>query len=175
MKRSLLGLTFVLVASAMLAAPAAAQTSASDNIQVTGTVAGPISVAAGNDLAFGVIIPGLARTILPSDPGAGTFTVSGQSGAGVQLTFPGLPTVLSNGTPADDIPLTLSLVYNTSNSLVGGTTINPAVVIDPTTTLSADPTGVLYVFLGGTVTPAGAQTPGDYSNTFTLTAAYVNN
>jgi len=175
MKRSLLGLTLVLAASAMLASPAMAQVSASDNIQVTGTVAGPLSVAGGNDLVFGVIIPGLARTILPSDPGAGTFLVSGQSGAGVQLTFPGLPTVISNGTPADDIPLTLSLVYNTANVPTGGTTINPAVTLNPTTALSTDATGVLYIFLGGTVTPAGAQTPGGYTNTFTLSAAYVNN
>jgi hypothetical protein len=173
MKRSLLGLTFVLAASAMLAAPAMAQVSASDNIQVTGTVAGAISVTRGNDLTFGVIIPGLSRTINPWDPGAGTFTVSGQSGAGVQLTFPSTPVVMT-GTGLD-IPLGLQLVYNTANDPTGGSTIDPVATPNPITTLSSDATGVLYVFLGGTVTPDGAQAPGNYSATFTLSAAYVNN
>jgi hypothetical protein len=173
MNRSLLGLAFLLVTSAMLAAPAAAQVSASDNIQVTGTVAGPIAVTAGNDLAFGVIIPGLARTINPWDPGAGTFTVSGQSGAGVQLTFPSTPVVMT-GTGID-IPLGLQLVYNTANDPSGGSTIDPVATPNPITTLSSDATGLLYVFLGGTVTPDAAQVPGSYSATFTLSAAYVNN
>jgi hypothetical protein len=173
MKRSLLGLTFVLVASAMLAAPAAAQVSATSTIQVTGTVAGAISVTGGNPLQFGVIIPGLARTITPASPSAGTFTVGGQSGAGVQLTFPALPTVMTG--PGVDIPLGLALVYHTANDPTGGTTIDPAVTTNPITALSTDNPGVLYVFLGGTVTPDGAQAPGSYSATFTLTAAYVNN
>jgi len=173
MKRTLLGLAFVLAVSAMLAAPASAQVTASDNIAVTGTVAGALSVTGNSDLLFGIIIPGLARTILPSDPGAGTFTVNGQLGASVALTFPSLPTALQNGTPGDDIPLTLSLVYNTVNNATTGTTINPALTT-PTTALDAT-SGNLYIFLGGTVTPVGAQTPGGYSNTFTLQAAYVNN
>ncbi|MDH4044925.1 MAG: DUF4402 domain-containing protein [Gemmatimonadota bacterium] len=173
MKRTLLGLAVVLAAAAMLAAPASAQVTASDNIAVTGTVAGGLTVTGGNDLLFGIIIPGLARTIAPTDPGAGTFLVNGEPGASVQLTFPSLPTAIGNGTPADDIPLTLSLVYNTANNAATGTTIDPSVTT-PTTSLEAV-SGDLYIFLGGTVTPAAAQTPGGYTNTFTLQAAYVNN
>lgn len=173
MKRTLLGIAFGLAVSAMLAAPASAQVTASDNIAVTGTVAGGLTVTGGNDLLFGIIIPGLARTIAPTDPGAGTFLVNGEPGASVQLTFPGLPTAIGNGTPADDIPLTLSLVYNTANNAATGTTIDPSVTT-PTTSLEAV-SGDLYIFLGGTVTPAAAQTAGAYTNTFTLQAAYVNN
>jgi hypothetical protein len=173
MKRGLIGLTMGFAVAAMSTAPAAAQTTASDAIQVTGTVAGALTVTGSSDLQFGIIIPGLARTILPSDPGAGTFLVSGQPGASVQLTFPTLPTFIGNGTPADDIPLALSLVYNTVNNATTGTTVDPSATT-PTTSLEAV-SGNLYIFLGGTVTPAGAQTPGAYANTFTLQAAYVNN
>jgi len=173
MKRSVISLAFGLAVAAMLAAPASAQTTASDNIQVTGTVAGALTVTGGNDLQFGIIIPGLARTIQPTDPGAGTFVVNGEGGASVQLTFPALPTFIGNGTPADNIPLALSLVYNTVNDATTGTTINPSVTT-PTTALEAV-SGDLFIFLGGTVTPAGAQAAGAYTNTFTLQAAYVNN
>ena len=173
MKRILLGLAVAYAALAVSATPAAAQTTASDAIQVTGTVAGALTVAAGNDLVFGVIIPGLARAVLPTDPGAGTFLVNGEPGAGVQLTFPALPTEITG--PGADIPLTLSLVYNTANDATTGTTIDPSTVT-PTTALSAGVGGGdLFIFLGGTVSPAVGQTAGSYANTFTLQAMYVNN
>ncbi|HEX5633960.1 MAG TPA: hypothetical protein VFX50_12065, partial [Gemmatimonadales bacterium] len=58
---------------------------------------------------------------------------------------------------------------NTSNLPTGGTSFTPSASAQ-SATFSAG--GALWVFLGGTVTPATNQLPGLYTGTVTLTAVY---
>jgi len=143
----------------------------SASIGASATVATPLTVTAGQALAFGSVFPTFTRTILPTDATSGSFTLAGQAGAQVALTFT-LPANLTFG--ANNLPVTYSTTaaaHNVTNSRVGATTINPATVNNA---LLDAGTGNLYVFIGGAVTPA-AQPAGSYVGTITLAAAYTGN
>ena len=68
------------------AATAEAQTP-SASIQATATVLSALSVAAGNNLVFGNVTPGVNKTIAITDGGAGTFTVTKAASSGVTLSL----------------------------------------------------------------------------------------
>ena len=71
------GAIFGLVLATAAAVTAQAQNNASDN--VTASVQQPITVTAGNPLAFGNVFPGKAATVAVTSASAGTFTVAGQA------------------------------------------------------------------------------------------------
>lgn len=143
----------------------------SATIQATATVQTPLTVTGTADLAFGNVFPGLAKTVAPADGTSGRFTVLGQTGAEVSLTFPGLP---ANLTGAGNLPIgTYTGVHNNTNATAGGTGFTPSAastlaVLDATT-------GNRFVFLGATVTPAVAQAPGAYTGTITMNVVYTGN
>jgi hypothetical protein len=74
---------------------------------------------------------------------------------------------------------TLPIVYgataaghNTTNNPAGATTFDPSA---GATTLIGSPVATLFVWIGGTVQPAGAQASGLYTGTVTLQATYTGN
>jgi hypothetical protein len=67
----------IVLATFGLAAPLAAQNSASAS--VTATVQQPITVTKNNDLSFGSVFPGLDKPIAVTAGGAAKFTVAGQA------------------------------------------------------------------------------------------------
>lgn len=157
-----------LAVAALLAglAPVAMAQSNSGSITATAIVQQPISVTGAVNLSFGNVFPGVAATVALTDAGAGRFDVAGQANAPVTLAFTTLPGNLASG--ANNLPIVFTSGYNPSNSAAGATSFAPG--SGATTALSG--TGTLFVFLGGTVTPAVNQAAGTYTGTITLQVTY---
>ncbi len=147
------------------AVTAEAQTSA--NIQATATVLSAVTVTGANDLTFGNVTPGVAKTVGIADAGAGRFDITKAASQGVTLSFT-LPTDLSDGT--NNLPIgSWTGGWNTSATPAGATTFTP----DAAGTNTAATAGTtLSVYVGATVTPAGGQAAGSYSGTVTMSAIY---
>lgn len=143
------------------------------DILATANVLQPLVVSNNlNDLDFGDVFPGVAKSIAYSDATAGQWSVNGYLGAEVQMSFT-LPANLVSG--GNNLPISFAATdagYNTANAVGGATTFDPAA--GATTNLDAG-SGDLFVWLGGTVTPAGAQPAGVYSNTVSLDVVYTGN
>jgi Domain of unknown function (DUF4402) len=131
----------------------------------------PATVLERQDLSFGVVLPGMATSITPSDPvNAGRYEIRGAKNAEVRIDFQ-LPTALvaPDGTP-------MSLTISAGD---GGYADQPNVrsqqAFDPNLPLivSLGKSGKLYLWLGGTVLPTPTQAGGDYSATITVTVAYT--
>jgi hypothetical protein len=159
-------LSAVLAAGFSLGAGALeAQTSA--NIQATATVLSAITVAAGNDLQFGNVTPGVNKTTAIADAGAGRFDVTKAANQGVTLAFT-LPTDLTDGT--NNLPIgTWTGGWNTSATPAGATAFTPSAAGTNTTATAG--TGI-FVYVGATVSPAAAQVAGSYSGTVTMSVVY---
>jgi hypothetical protein len=84
----------------------------------------------------------------------------------VNLGFTTLPTNLTFS--GNNLPVSFTSGYNGSNSAAGATGFAPG--SGAATSLSG--TGTLFVFLGGTVTPAVNQVAGTYTGTVTLQVTY---
>jgi hypothetical protein len=148
-----------------IATTAVAQSN-SASITATAVVQQPINVVGAANLAFGNVFPGVNATVPLTGAGAGRFDVTGQASAPVNLAFTALPTdlvLLSN-----NLPVSFTAGYNGTNSAAGATSFAPGG--GAATSLSG--TGALFVFLGGTVTPAVNQVAGTYTGTVTLQVTY---
>jgi len=154
-----------------MSSEAQAQGSASQTIQATAVVAEGLAIANLRNLAFGTVFPGIDVTILETDATSGHFRVLGGSGAEVQLSFPALPTQLSNGGGA-----TMGVAFTaTENSTDAAGVGNVCDTATGCITNLDGTTGALHVYIGGTVSPGDPQTAGNYSATVTLNAAYTGN
>jgi hypothetical protein len=139
----------------------------SASIQATATVLSALSVAAGNNLVFGNVTPGLNKTIAITDGGAGTFTVTKAATSGVTLSFT-LPTDLASG--LNLLPIgSWSGAWNTSATTAGATAFTPSAAGSNTAVTAGTS---LTVFVGATVSPVAAQAAGNYSGTVTMSAVY---
>ena len=147
------------------AATLEAQTSA--DIQATATVLSAVTVTAGNDLQFGNVTPGVAKTIGIADAGAGRFDVIKAATQGVTLSFT-LPTDLTSG--VNTLPIgSWTGGWNTSATPAGATTFTPS----PAGTNTAATAGTtISVYVGATVSPAAAQVAGSYTGDVTMSVVY---
>jgi len=138
------------------------------SITATATVQSPITVTGAQNLAFGNVFPGVAKTIAYSDAtNGGHFSVAGQASTPVTYSFT-LPTNLTSS--GNNLPIASWTGYlNTANSTAGGSAITPSAT-PAGATLSAG--GALYVFVGATVTPPSNLPAGSYTGTVTLTVSY---
>jgi hypothetical protein len=161
-----IGLALVVVPASV----AQAQPNFAD-ITASATVLSPLTVSWASDLDFGNVFPGVAAAVAITDGGAGGWTVAGATGAEVTLTFT-LPANLVSG--GNNLPIAFAAGdagHNTANDPTTATTFDPAGV--ETTNLSGGAPGELWVWIGGTVTPAVNQPAGLYQNTVTLTVDYT--
>ena len=161
MKRTLflsLFLTMGLTTSAF------AQDTASGTSTVSATVVKSLSITKDNELSFGSVAQNDSVTVAVSDAEATTFTITGELGKNVTLSYNDL-TTLSDGTNtlefAKDVQQDADNSPATATNLTSGSTV----ALDATT-------GLLYVYLGGTVSATVAQVIGAYQSTFTLDANY---
>ncbi len=137
------------------------------SIQATATVQTAITVTADNPLAFGNVTPGVARTIAPSDAGAGRFSVTKAASTGLVLSFT-LPTALTSG--GNSLPIgSWSGAWNTTATPTGATSFTPSAAGYATGTVTGT---TVVVYVGGTVTPAAAQPAGAYTGSITMQAVY---
>ena len=131
----------------------------------------PIRVDGVKPLAFGLLLPGVATTVLRTDPvRAGQFNISAQPNSQIILQL-ALPTVMT-GPAGRTIPLTFGAndAGFSANEVIGSQqAFDPRVT---TVVLTNTKNGRGSVYLGGTAQPALNQQPGAYSAVITLTIAY---
>ncbi len=165
--------TRVSVATAVsLSLAAAVQAQTSGTINARAIVRQPITITAGQDLDFGIVLQGTPRTIAETAAAAGRFDATGTASANVNVNFT-LPANLVSG--ANNLPIgTWTGCYNQTAAVnsSGCTTIASMAGTTATTFGNVAGAGRLWVFVGATVSPAAAQAVGTYTNTVTLTLTY---
>ena len=129
---------------------------------------GPVSaqVTAERNLVFGVVTSGTTTSVAKTSASAGRWRVHGILGIGSQIKFT-LPTSLAgSGAP---MPISFSAtdgVYRVNNTNPsGGTTFNPNGTLTIPVSLISD----IYLWLGGSVSPALNQAPGNYTGSVVVT------
>ncbi|MGD9522886.1 MAG: DUF4402 domain-containing protein [Gemmatimonadales bacterium] len=158
---------FPMLAAAMLLG-AGAVSAQSASITARANVFTPLVVTGAQDLDFQNVFPGAAKTVGVAAPSAGRFDITGQANAPVSLTF-ALPTNLTNG--GNTLPIgSWTGCRNATNTATACTTLTPSATA---TNASFGAAGTMFVFVGGTVTPAPSQSAGVYTGTVQLTVAYL--
>jgi len=157
--------TAVLAACVVAASDASAQ---SANINVTATVFQAIAVTGARALDFGNVFPGVNKTIGTSAATSGRFDATGQAGANLNMTFT-LPTDLAFG--VNNLPIgSWTGCADADNDPTSGCSVFTPSASASGAAFSAG--GALFIFIGGTVSPAANQPAGTYTATATLTLAY---
>jgi len=165
--KTALNLTLSAIALMVAGAVTAQAQGVNGSITATASVQSPITVTGSQNLAFGNVFPGIAKTIAVTDPGTGLFSVTGQASTPVTYSF-ALPLNLVNG--GNNLPIgTWTGQHNTTAAPTGGTIFTPTAVAAGAT-LSG--TGTLFFYVGATVTPPNNLPAGTYTGTVTLTVSY---
>jgi Domain of unknown function (DUF4402) len=134
-----------------------------------------MTIATLQDLNFGTVIKGVPATVLPTVSTAGEWRVSGSANAFVVISFT-LPTQLTNiqALPGSTMPIsfnaTSAIWRRSTNSPAGGNLFNPAV--GAVGRLGPPPNFNMYIWLGGTVSPALTAKPGIYQGTVIVSLVY---
>lgn len=167
---------FAVLSSAVLAAPAMAQSTASTTGTGSITVIRPLTITKNADLKFGTVVrPSTgagsvvvsaagARTVAGGvvalasgdTPQAAQFTVDGEGGQSISVTIPATFT-MANGVD--------SLTVTTTNNLAGSAGAQ-------TLSNAMGSAGTLSFRVGGSVPVAATTNTGAYTGTFTVSAAY---
>ena len=130
----------------------------------TANVIETITILSGVDLAFGDIVSGTSGTVILDTANgtsgglttsgirtSGTFDVDGADGKFFTISLPTAPVLLSNG------PDTLSVsAFTDSEGGVGQIPVGAAITIG----------------IGASLTADGTESPGAYSNTYSVTVNY---
>jgi hypothetical protein len=159
-------LSLAVLALTLVGASAAQAQSA--NISATATVLTPLTLTGTANLVFGTVFPGIAKTVPAADAASGRFTILGNPGSEVSMTF-GLPANLTG--PGSLAIGTWTGEQNTTN-VTGGPTFIPSAGATLSTLSGA---GNTFLFIGATVTPSVAQAAGAYTGTVTLNVVYTGN
>lgn len=166
MRSPLSTLTALGILAAALPAVAQAQTN-NASIQATAVVQQPINVIGFAPLDFGNVFPGVNKSVAVTAATAGRFDVTGQASTPVSMSFV-LPANLSSG--GNLLPIgSWTGHHNTTASPSGGTNFTPSA---GSTAATFSGSGQLFVYVGGTVSPATNQAAGSYSGSVQLTVIY---
>jgi len=152
------------LALTLLATTAGAQAT----ISVSADVTNQLTVSGTNNLIFGAVLPGFAKTVATGASGAGKFTLTGAVNANVSITLV-LPASLINGSNSLSID-NWDGCRNTTDGFAGCEQFVPGAAAF-TTPLGSG--GVLVVFLGARVVPTASQAAGLYTGSIVMTAAYT--
>jgi hypothetical protein len=166
------------------AASAVAQT-ASASVTSTATIVTPLTAAATAPLAFGTITKGSTATIGADGAAAGGFSFSGDEADNITISIPSTLAISTTSGAGASMTVTLnrSGLRKHTASAQGSSTALDASSGSATTALSTDASGdgvnndglgQLYLWIGGAVTPTATQQRGNYTGTFTVSAAYSN-
>jgi len=136
-----------------------------------GNAGRPLSAFSRQTLDFGLLFSGTPSKVSRFDAlRAGQFELRGAKGSEIRVDL-GLPATMA-GPGGARLPLVFA---PGDGGYAQDGIIGTAAPFDPraplVTTLSGN--GRLYLFLGGTATPAAAQSAGSYSGTIIVTIAYT--
>lgn len=139
------------------------------SVRATAQVSIPIAVAGLAPLAFGQLLPGVARTVAATATSSGRLRVIARGGSTVRLTVT-FPATLARG--VETMPVDNWAVHvNTNANTAGSTPITVASGVPFDRALPAS--GRLFFFVGARVVPAPTQPAGAYTGTIVLAAAYT--
>lgn len=162
MKKTFVGALALMLPAAAVAAPGDSDTATGT---ATATVVAPIVVTHdGGALGFGSFLAGTGGTVVVDSAGAGSVTgdvafVSGSANTADSFTVEG------DANRSFTITSTGGSVSNGTENMTFTTAVSAN-----TDTLDASGLGAFTV--GGTLTVADSQAPGDYSGTYDATVAY---
>lgn len=130
-----------------------------------------ITVTRVRDLAFGPVIVGVPTRIPPSHPvRSGQYRLTAPLLTRVRFRFT-LPNQLNGPTGA-----TMPISFGATDGIAVGTASNSVpVTFDPRVqqTFQIVTSTTIFVFIGGTVSPAGTQRQGNYTGTITFTVTVL--
>ena len=135
-----------------------------------------MAVTTLRDLGFGSVVNGVATTVQPVAAGAGAWQVSGNPNAFASITFT-LPTELTNiqALPGSTMPIAFGAGAarwrRATNDPAGATPFDPAT--GATGRFGPQPNPNLYIWVGGTVSPAVTAKPGIYQGTIVVSLSYL--
>ena len=154
----------LLLPLALLVVPiASAQSSASQSATISATVISALSMTKSQDLAFGSIAQGTARTVAVTDASAAKFTIIGHASTPVTVSY----TAPANLTSASNtLPFSAIVRAHTADAPASSSALPSGGLI----TLNGSGHG--YVFLGGTLTASASQAVGAYSGSFSIRVDY---
>lgn len=148
--------------------PACAQPGASTSVSISANIIQAITITKATGLSFGTLTVGTGNhSIAPTQSNVGSFTISGQSGANVSVTFPNAVS-MSDGSGHTIAFAPAAPIWNTADSQTLGYQTFPTVTGG---TVSFSPTGELYVWFGGSVNTNGIPV-GSYSGSYTINITY---
>jgi hypothetical protein len=131
----------------------------------------PLSALSRQTLDFGTLFSGTPTRVSRFDAlRAGQFELRGVKNSEVRVDL-GLPSAL-NGPSGAKVPLQFAAGdggYARDGAIATAAPFDPRTAL--VTTLSTN--GRLYLFLGGTASPAARQAAGTYAGTVTVTIAYT--
>jgi uncharacterized protein DUF4402 len=160
-----------------LLAPALCAQAAAGQVGVDAQVIGQaITVTALRNLTFGTVLKGVPTSVLPSNAAAGAWQVQGDKNAQVSITFT-LPMVLTNiqALPGSTMPISFgaaaALWNRGANNVVGATPFDPSA--GTTGKLGPQANPFIYLWIGGTVSPAATAKPGIYTGMIVVSVAYL--
>ncbi len=138
----------------------------------------PTALAVGQlkDLQFGNVTAGVPVTINPrTNPNAGEFEIQGTRNAEVAVTLT-LPTQLSTGFWTMPVGFGVtSGCWRRAPGQAGCNFWNPNTVLVARIRNQNPPNNHLWVWIGGTASPAAAQNAGVYYGTIQMSVVYTGN
>ena len=147
------------------------------------TVQAALSILATQDLQFGSVFQGVAKSVANNDAAsAGIFTINGEPGAGIS-TYMTLPQYIATTTGDDRMNIAFR---NTDLSIDSTSNADPSTFgdgwqdVDPNNipsglVIGSDVTPHTMLFIGGRVIPSVDQAAGAYSGDIIVTVAYNGN
>jgi hypothetical protein len=151
----------------------------SATINVTATVQAPLVLTKQKDLTFGTTFQGISRDVLLTDAAnSAQVDVAGMANAEVNLKFTNATALTCSSacsvTPTGPTTMTptYTAAYSATNDRTTATAFVPSTGALPKLGAGSP---ALAVYLGGTVTPAVNQEPGNYTGTIRLDAQYTGN
>ncbi len=159
-----------------------AQTSNAQDVangQATASVAASLAVTSAQDLQFGAIFQGVAKSIANNvDASSGIFNITGAASAGITMLFT-MPDYIALADGSDR----MDIAFSTTDAVVDTNNTTPSTVVAGDGWVNINPrsfpagtvvgaAGQTNVYVGGRVTPAVNQKAGAYAGSIILSVAY---
>jgi len=125
-----------------------------------------MAITSLRNLNFGTVIKGVPSAVLPTDAAAGEWQVQGNKNATVSIVF-----TLPGSTMPIAFGPTAALWNRGTNTVAGATPFDPTAGTTGKFGPPANP--YIYLWIGGTVTPAATAKPGIYTGTIIVSIAYL--
>jgi len=167
----------IVMAIIIAAAPAAVSAQEVGIIQATATVVSGLTVIPSHNLEFGIVTPGVNRSIDKTQVGfAGEWTINGQSSAAGNVKV-NVTSALDHASTAAVMPVLFNSTDASYDDETGGGQTSPTAAINPAliSTVNLGAGGSLMVWIGGQANPTVSQSGGSYSGDIELTVTLTGN